>query len=60
MRRLPGVCWECGHREVLRQDQPKFKGDEQQVYCEWCAATCTYEDYARDTGLNRLLEGRRP
>lgn len=49
VRRLPGWCVHCG-REELRQDQPRWVGDEQLVYCHWCAAVSTYGEYQRQMG----------
>lgn len=45
VRHLPGGC-ECGHDD-LRQDQPRFRGDEQPVYCGACARQWPYDDYRR-------------
>jgi hypothetical protein len=49
-RRLPGACPErgCGV-EDLRQDQPRFRGDEPFVYCGACATQWPYDDYRRNT-----------
>jgi hypothetical protein len=59
VRRLPGTCPDkaCG-RADLRQDPPVMFRDEQPVYCGWCAATMTYDDYARANDLAGLA-GRR-
>jgi len=46
VRRLPGSCSGCG-QDDLRQDQPRFRGDEQLVYCGWCARTWSYDEYRR-------------
>lgn len=49
VRRLPGTCEGCGWDE-LRQDQPRFRGDEQPVFCRNCALTMTYDDYRHQMG----------
>lgn len=49
VRRLPGLCSACG-RDELRQDQPRFGGDEQLVYCGNCAAGQTYDEWRRAMG----------
>lgn len=50
VRRLPGVCGGCG-RDSLRQDQPRYQGDEQPVYCHNCALTMSYDEYSRSVGM---------
>lgn len=50
VRHLPGVCPGCGG-EDLRQNQPRFRGDEQFVYCASCDCVRSYDEYARNTGL---------
>jgi hypothetical protein len=48
VRRLPGVCPARGcRREELRQDQPRYRGDEQPVYCGWCGHGMSMDDYRR-------------
>lgn len=50
VRHLPGVCPGCAG-EDLRQNQPRFRGDEQFVYCATCDCVRSYDEYARNTGL---------
>ena len=50
VRRLPGDCSGCGLPE-LRQDQPRYRGDEQLVYCAGCDTKWSYDEYARYAGL---------
>lgn len=50
VRRLPGQCRGCG-RDDLRQDQPRTKGDERDVYCGSCGLRCSHEEYRRANGL---------
>lgn len=50
VRRLPGVCDRCQAQD-MRQDWPRFKGDEQPVYCGQCGTSLPYERWRKHADL---------
>jgi hypothetical protein len=50
VRLVPGDCSNCG-RPDLRQNQPRWAGDEQPVACGGCGQHWSYQEYERYVGL---------
>lgn len=44
--KVPGTCSGC-NRDELHRDEPRYERDPCPVYCDWCRAEWTYDEYER-------------